>query len=354
MKISSFHFIRLDPGKESSDQDLFDYELQCIDFAEEFGLDGVWLAEHHFRSDVCPSILPVAAHVAARTKRIRIGLGILVLPFYDPLRLAEDVAVVDILSQGRINVGMGRGYNTMEFNGFSVSQDESRERFAETLEIAIAAWSKGTVCHHGKFYQIENVRVFPAPIQKPHPPLWIGASSPETVERCGAMGIPFMSDPAQTFAESVELVRRWSASAKAAGHDPDAGELAALRPIWVADSVSEAIRARPVWVPQCLDDIAGDQADIASSDIFDLASQEHARAAAPTDLDPALEREVGANPSYLVGDPDSIIKKLVAYQEAGYRHILGVFNSGVRQPIENVRECMQRFSEEVLPYVKDL
>jgi alkanesulfonate monooxygenase SsuD/methylene tetrahydromethanopterin reductase-like flavin-dependent oxidoreductase (luciferase family) len=296
---------------------------------------------------------------------VRIGLGVLLLPFYNPLRLAEEVAVVDLLSEGRLDVGLGRGYNPMEFNAFSVPMDESRRRFTETLDVLRQAWTLDAVNHYGEFHRVENVRVFPRPYQKPHPPLWVGTTSRETVDICGAWGIPFMSDPAQTFEEAASLVARWTASSLAAGHDPAGAELIALRPLWVAGTLGEALADRPVWVPHSLEEALADVGRRAAQDPFDASKDSPHGTTAATDVSPRasptsieagrdLHEEISRNNRYIVGDPEMVLRKLKAYRDVGYNHIVGVFNSGTRLPLEKVRSSMELFSREVLPAVRNL
>jgi len=351
MKISSFHYFRLQPY-DQDESELFDYELECIQMSEELGFDGVWLAEHHFRSDVCSSTLSFASYVAAQTKRIRIGLGILLLPFYNAIRLAEDVAVVDLLSKGRLDVGLGRGYNPLEFEGFSVPESESRERFADTLDILRQAWTRDSVNFHGKFHDISDVRVFPKPLQKPFPPLWVGATSAATVKQCGEWGIPFMSDPAQTFEDTAALAGIWSTAAMAAGHDTSDAELLALRPMWVAETMEEALAAKPIWVPQSLEEARVESGQLSTSDPFDRAHE----ASSPKNGEGVQEaktitQEISENSRYIVGDPDTVLRKLRDYHDAGYRHVIGLFNSGTKLPLETVRKSMELFSREVLSEV---
>jgi alkanesulfonate monooxygenase SsuD/methylene tetrahydromethanopterin reductase-like flavin-dependent oxidoreductase (luciferase family) len=348
MKISPFHFLTMECPEGWTEQDLFDYEVKCVEYAEELGFDGVWLGEHHFRPNVCPSILNLASFVAARTNRIRIGLGILVLPFYDPLRLAEDVAVVDLLSRGRLDVGLGRGYNTMEFDAFSIPMEESRERFFEILDILQQAWTKESVNHDGEYYQINGVKVVPKPSQQPHPPLWIGATSVESVKIAGARGIPFMCDPVQTFDQAADLARLWKSSAEEAGHDTDGVELAALRPMWVAETPQEALDDRPVWVPPPLPEpsqTSGGQQVQDPSQGFEPGST----AAEAIGKSP---EEILGDYSYIVGDPPAVVRKLQAYRDIGYSHIIGILNSDLRMPLEKVRRGMELFSREVLPHVQ--
>src|SRR4030088_1494198 len=130
------------------------------------GYDAVWLAEHHFSSfSVCPSVHMIGTLAAARTKRLRIGTGVSLAAFYHPLRLAEEVALLDIFSGGRVNWGAGRGFDKTEFRAFGVTPEESAERFQESVEIVLKAWSNERLTHHGRYYNLVDVEVLPKPRQ---------------------------------------------------------------------------------------------------------------------------------------------------------------------------------------------
>ena len=151
--------------------------LDQIAWGENHGFDDVWLSEHHFIEDgYLPSILPVAAAIAARTKRIRIASGVLLMPFHNPVRLAEDIAVVDIISGGRFELGVGVGFKHEEFEGFGVPFKERGARTNQSLEIIRRLLSGETVTYKSEFFDFKNVKVTPEPIQKPHPPYGWGAS----------------------------------------------------------------------------------------------------------------------------------------------------------------------------------
>lgn len=358
MKISTFHFVRLPASDGEIDYDLFEYELQRILWAEELGFDGVWLAEHHFRSEVCPSTIPLAAYVAAKTKRIRIGLGVLLLPFYNPIRLAEDIAVVDRLSGGRLDLGLGRGYNEMEFNGFSIPMDESRDRFIETLEVLQEAWTRGSINYSGNFHTIDQVAISPRPLQNPYPPIWIGASSTDTVSLCGKRGIPFMSDPIHTFEHAKLLTDLWKESAVKAGHD-STQELLALRPMWAAETFEQALEDNPVWVPRSLEEF--DAAQINRFAPLDSSETEGANPNYLQNMDGSnvgmfetLEQKILRSNNYIIGDPQDVISKLNAHRIAGYNHVIGAFNSYERLPLYKMRQSMELFAREVLPRVQNL
>jgi alkanesulfonate monooxygenase SsuD/methylene tetrahydromethanopterin reductase-like flavin-dependent oxidoreductase (luciferase family) len=151
---------------------------------ENHGFDDVWLSEHHFIEDgYLPSILPVAAAIAARTNRIRIASGVLLMPFHNPIRLAEDIATVDVISGGRFELGVGIGFKREEFQGFGVSSKERGARTDQSLEIIRRALSGETVTFKSDFFDFQNIKVTPEPIQKPHPPIWLGGFTPAALRR---------------------------------------------------------------------------------------------------------------------------------------------------------------------------
>jgi alkanesulfonate monooxygenase SsuD/methylene tetrahydromethanopterin reductase-like flavin-dependent oxidoreductase (luciferase family) len=173
-----------------------------IDVMEQTGYDCVWLAEHHFSTySVCPSINVMATHVAARTRRLRIGLAVSLAAFYNPLRLAEEVALVDVLSGGRVNWGAGRGFDRKEFQAFGVPVAESSDRFRECVEIVLAAWREDTLTYHGRFWNYDDIDVLPKPLQTPHPPVWLAATSQDSIRRAAESGYDILQDPHSTHAE---------------------------------------------------------------------------------------------------------------------------------------------------------
>src|SRR5438309_2824663 len=166
--------------------------LDQIAWAENHGFDDVWLSEHHFIEDgYLPSILPVAAAIASRTNRIRIVSGVLLVPFHNPIRLAEDIATVDVISGGRFELGLGIGFKREEFQGFGVSSKERGARTDQSLEIIRRALAGETVTFKSEFFDFQNVKVTPEPIQKPHPPIWLGGFTPAALRRAARFGDGF-------------------------------------------------------------------------------------------------------------------------------------------------------------------
>ena len=184
-------------------------------YAEELGFDSVWIGEHHFCRYICPAPQIVAAAIAQRTKRIRIGTAIALLPHHDPIRLAEDYALVDLLSGGRLDFGVGRGFIKSGYDGFNQSMGESRERFNECLEIIEGLWRQPAFSYLGKFYSVKDVTILPRPLQKPTLPsqsLWqCRRLSPESFVAAGQKGHSIMLAPFTqsrgTLKENVQLYK---------------------------------------------------------------------------------------------------------------------------------------------------
>ena len=221
--------------------------LDQIQLADELGLDNVWLAEHHFSPQTCltPSPLMVAAAAAQRTKRIHLGVAVNLLPYHHPIRIAEDIATLDLISNGRAEFGVGRGASPSHSKGFHVPQEENRERFLEALRFVLEAWTQDEFSFNGKYYRAENLRVVPKPLQKPHPPVRIASNSQDTFELVGKLGHKMFATPVivplPNLREGVKVYRQALA---AGGHAINSDELSLAVPIFVAKDPEEA-RAIP-------------------------------------------------------------------------------------------------------------
>ncbi|HET8577090.1 MAG TPA: LLM class flavin-dependent oxidoreductase, partial [Methylomirabilota bacterium] len=175
--------------------------------ADELGYESFWVAEHHFHEYGAIPRPPVwMAAAAQRTHRIRLGSAVVVLPFDNPLRTAEDYAMVDILSGGRLNLGVGSGYLKHEYAGFNLDPEEKRERFNEALDILCRALAGERVTHRGKHYQVNDVQINALPVQKPRPPIWIATLRADGAVHVGARGFPVMLIPYAS-AETLEEMR---------------------------------------------------------------------------------------------------------------------------------------------------
>src|SRR6202045_4192289 len=166
--------------------------LDQIAWSENNGFDDVCLSEHHFiEHGYLPLTLPVAAAIAARPDRIRRASGVLLMPFHNPIRLAEDVASVDVISGGRFELGVGIGFKREEFTGFGVSSKERGARTDQSLEIIRRALAGETITFKSEFFDFQNIKVTPEPIQKPHPPIWLGGFTPAALRRAARFGDGF-------------------------------------------------------------------------------------------------------------------------------------------------------------------
>ena len=260
MRFGTYYFLQAPPAIDHAE--VIQREIEQMVWTEELGFDSIWLTEHHFIDyglSVSPSVLAAAA--AMRTQRVRIGLAAAILPFHDPIRLAEELAMVDILSGGRLDVGVGRGNRPVEFEGYRVPQIENRERFEETLAIMVKAWTEERFSFEGRHFTIPEVRVIPKPLQRPHPPLYVVCVSPDTVEATALRGLPMLNSILRGPVDQLVSQRDTYVNACRKGGRSDA-EIASLlsrwgvsRHVYVAPTDAEALaetRDAEMWYQEAL------------------------------------------------------------------------------------------------------
>ena len=214
---------------------LYESIINQIVLAEDLGFENCWLTEHHFTEDgYNPSLLAAASAIASRTKRIRIGSFILLLPFIPPIRAAEDISFVDILSNGRFDLGVGQGYSFHEFNSFCINRSERGARYRENIALIKKLFTEDLVTYEGKFSNIKDVRLSPKPVQKPYPPIWVGARGPKAIKRAAEDGYnliaTFGKDPAPLYIETL----------KNCGRNPKDFRIGQLRMVYIADDEDRA------------------------------------------------------------------------------------------------------------------
>ena len=213
-------------------------------YGEELGFDSVWLAEHHFHSfgGVLSSPPVIGAAIAQRTEKVRIGTAVTLLPYHNPLRLAEEYATLDCLSGGRLEFGIGHGFIKYEALTFGAPLEELRERFKENLEIVLKAWSEPKFSHRGRLYRYDDVELLPRPFQKPYPTIWMGAtSSPESFEFAGRSGFHLMLIPfLHEIDELRSMVEAYKKARRSGGHDPASARIIAMYHIYVGERSTEA------------------------------------------------------------------------------------------------------------------
>src|SRR5487761_1975538 len=244
MEFGMFHQFPSLPGR--TDADSFAEAFEQIDAAEEWGLDVMWLAELHFdpQRSVLSAPLSIASAIAQRTKRMKIGIAVQVLPLCHPLRIAEEASTVDHLSHGRLIFGVGRSGFPRTYEAYGIPYEESRERFAEVLEILRRAWTQEQFSFEGKFYRFHDVCQVPKPFQQPLPEIRIAATSPDTYAAIGAMGYPiFCAVRLGSLSELTPNLRAYREAWQAAGH-PGQGQVFLRVPVYVAATEARA-RSEP-------------------------------------------------------------------------------------------------------------
>lgn len=272
---------------------------QMID-AEVLGFDHVWLTEHHFTEDAYnPASLSMAAAIAAVTNRIRIGTFVLLLPFIHPVRAAEDIALADIISDGRFDIGVGMGYTHDEFNAFCADRSERAPRFVEGIELMRRLFTEDDVTFNGRFTQTKNLNLAPKTVQKPHPPLWIGARGPKAIRRAANFGANLMTtlgpDPAPLYLETLEAL----------GRNPADFKIAQLRMVYCAESEDQAwdeIQDHLAHVFGYYERVLGEAADVEGDD-----------QPLPFKSPEEIRHSVLAEGAIMAGTPDQVAAKLDAF-----------------------------------------
>jgi alkanesulfonate monooxygenase SsuD/methylene tetrahydromethanopterin reductase-like flavin-dependent oxidoreductase (luciferase family) len=240
MKVGVLQFFSW-PRREVPLETVYARALERIQVMDSAGYDCVWLAEHHFTGySVCPSVHMMGVHAANLTRRIRIGTGVSLAAFYHPLRLAEEVALLDVLSGGRVNWGAGRGFDPIEFDIFDVPVKESRSRFHEAVQIVQAAWGSERLTWDGAHWRFDGVEVLPKPRQDPHPPIWLAAGSESAVRWAAENAYSILLGPHATVAETGEHLDLFWQTLREAGHSAAGRDIPIARMIAVADSDEEA------------------------------------------------------------------------------------------------------------------
>ena len=236
-----------------TEQEVIKNQMELMVESERLGFDSVWPAEHHFSEyGYCASPQVSLAAVAARTNKIRLASGIVVLPFHEPVRVAEDFAFLDLMSDGRVNLGVGRGYQPMEYKGFGVDQTKSREIFDEAMQVIHKAWTEERFSFHGKHFNYDDLCVRPKPLQQPHPPVYMAVLSPESFALAGRYGYNVLMSTAfgMTAEAAAEGEIAYRKGRVEGGHDPDAGKVANLFMIYPGKTMEEAratFGPRVVW-----------------------------------------------------------------------------------------------------------
>jgi probable F420-dependent oxidoreductase len=335
MKFGLYSSIANPPRGEDLDR-CIDETIAEAQLAEACGFDSCFFGEHHQDTDgFLPSPLIVATAVAARTTRLRVGTSVILLPLHHPVRVAEDVITLDLVSRGRVTLGVGIGYQPADFGAFSVPMEDRVTRFEESVEILRLCWAGEPFSYRGRHFTLENVRIRPRPLQRPGPPLWIGASVPAAARRAGRVADGFVGTPSTSLDNATRLADIYTHAAREAGRQP---EVVQMRDAWVAVTRAEA------------DAVYGPHVMMAYRYYWEnrLAEFRTMPADAPFTLD-AL-----APDRLVLGDPETCVREFQRWQKATGA---GTFLLRLRHahsggpPHDRIMAAIKLFGDRVLPYV---
>jgi alkanesulfonate monooxygenase SsuD/methylene tetrahydromethanopterin reductase-like flavin-dependent oxidoreductase (luciferase family) len=338
MDIGYVMAIRYHPNHAESLEGIYSDFIDEAIYAEQLGFDYVWTGEHHFKEDAwCPSPLHVLTAIAARTSLIKIGTFILVLPLHHPVNVAEDAAVVDLLSGGRFNLGVGVGGagSDVESQTFGIPPEKMMTRMYEGLEIIKRCFTEDSFDYEGKAFHFHDVKMTTKPAQKPYPPIWVASFGPKSVARAAAEGYNSLAGSRPGFAPDYYKM------ARAAGHNPEAIQVS-TGPIW--------IHLANTW------EQAWDEAEEGMHWTFEFYRRAMGNPMIPPTPPIGKLRHNTSLPgpfahSMIVGTPNDALEVLERYRGSGVTQIaLDFHHPG--QPTEQVRRSMELFTENVMPALR--
>ena len=287
--------------------------------AEALGYHSTFLVEHHFTGfGQVSATLNLLTWIGARTSTLRLGTAVTVLPWHNPVLLAEQIATLDLLSEGRVDAGIGKGYRLKEFEGFMMPIEEADARFEECLEVMLKAWTSDTPwSHQGKYWQYDNVVVEPSSTQKPHPQLWMGAGSPRSVKQVAQLGFNMLLGQFDSFDMIVEEVEMHKAEVESLGRTFDPMSVAVARSVNIVDSDDEYEEA------------------VVNRMAARLRTQQHALQSSFQDTREAAEAGT------IYGSTDHVAKEIQALHDAGIEYVLLNCPAGI--------STLRRFAKDVMP-----
>ncbi|MBI5949998.1 MAG: LLM class flavin-dependent oxidoreductase [Chloroflexi bacterium] len=321
-------------------QERYGLTFRQIELAAKGGIHGVWVTEHHFSNyGYTPNPLMLLAGVAREFPHLYLGTAILVLPLWNPVRLAEDIAVLDVMSGGKVIVGIGRGYQPYEFVGLGQNIACNRGQSEEATEILLAAWTQDDFTYAGRFYNFnEPVTVLPRPVQQPHPPVWCATTSPESIRYAARMGFGFMLATSFTPAEVAEQREFIEAALQEAGRPTAGYELSKNTYVFCSTDPQqvEAAIADALWQQRTAKFLRDGNKPVGGKNL-----------SLPTEGEPADDV---LRARMIVGNPDECLSQIEALERAGLTYITGVFEYP-RLPFASQLASLELFTKEVMPAV---
>ena len=338
MEFGTFLLLQSPTGRPA--RDIYDFGTRIAREADALGFDSVWCAEHHFSTyGYLSRPLMFALHLASQTERVRVGSAVVVLPLHHPLVVAEEIATADLLSKGRLDIGLGRGYQTYEFERLGLTLTDSRARFEEGLDVLLKAFEGKPFAYEGKHFQFGETSVFPTPVQRPHPPIWIVGQSQESILATARRGFNIVSGG---FGVSVDRLRGFREGFDAMELDPAVRariKVSTQRPVYVTNDASELRDA----VEQARWNMR-----VTLSLRQGLERVEKGRAiAVPFEQEPDFDALI--DDYFIMGTPEACIAKIRKLHGAMKNdHLNANFWFGDLEP-EKVIRSMRLFAAEVMP-----
>ena len=330
MKFGIFIFGDNHPELGRSNRKFYEEILTMGEWAEELGFDSFWLGEHHlYWYGTCVSPPMVIAALGQRTQKIRLGPAVAVPSFHNPLIVAEEYALADNLCNGRLEFALGSGFSPVEFQQFGMTMEEAKERFWEGTEIILKAWSQDEFSHEGKYYRFENISLYMKPLQKPMPPIWLAASSDDTLVRAGQLGWPMMGIPfarSNTLADVQAKNDLYLDSYRKTGHQ-GAPEIMVAMHVYLDKKEQAAVDgARPC---------------------FERAIAFHKTHRRPGSKIPQFDN-IKQERLALFTTPGDAVAILREYERIGVTHVISMVNFG-GVPMPEVRRTLELMSREIFP-----
>ena len=345
-------FYQLPCADDQSQVQRYRDTLDQIRLGDELGFDNAWFAELHFnpRFSITPSPLMLAAAAAETTKKIRLGVAVNLLPLHNPIRLAEDIATLDVLSGGRAEFGIGRGAMPTHFEGFNVSIAESRDRFMEALEFVVQAWTNERMSYEGRFFQARDLTITPRPVQSPHPPVRIASNSADTFELVGKLGYNMFATPVIVPLPGIrEGVKTYRNALTAGGYPIYGSELSINLPVFPfrdSNGPEQALRASVENYVKIL-------SDTYEHPSIDALAKKNPRVLHTRERLKGMTYEWWRDEVAVYGGPDACVERLrFLSEDLRPGEIICWFNPGGLVPHDSVLEAMNLFATRVMPRLR--
>ena len=341
MKFGLLFSQQVPPGSGMAWREPYDDMLGCLPVAEDLGYDSCFMVSHHAQKDgLCPGPLIACAGAAAVTSHMRIGTGVLLVPMYAPLKLAEDIAVLDNLSGGRFVFGVAPGYVAAEFEAHGIPRDERTGRFEEALDLMIRAWTEDWFSFDGKYYQVPRTQLTPKPAQSPYPPIWYGVSAKSSLRRAARRHAVQIMSPRHGPEELIEHFKPYEEEAAKIGWTIP--ERPIIRSVYIAKTRKQA------------EEIAAPALNYLFTELYGAASASGDRVLRAADGSIITDKhQVGFDNfknRYIIGDPDFAIEQLSLYRDAVrptevvcWMHLPGIRGADAMRSVE-------LFAREVMPH----